>query len=195
MLAVKDSVAVQDMRPVKDLPPVQDLPPVNDVRPRELTLATRLGLVAFSLVPVICASLIGNAVTLPKINAWYATLVKPAFNPPNWLFGPVWTLLFAMMAYAVYRIWLLRPELPGRNAALVVFYAQLLLNPAWSIAFFGLESPGFGLAVIVPFLAMIVLSIVAFRPLDRTAAMLMVPYAVWVSFATVLNISLWWLNR
>jgi tryptophan-rich sensory protein len=165
------------------------------MRPRDLSFGSRLGLVALAVLPIVAASLIGNAATMPKIAGWYASLVKPAFNPPNWLFGPVWTLLFAMMAYSVYRIWTLRSDTPGRNSALVVFYAQLLLNPAWSIAFFGMENPGLGLAVIVPFLALIVLTIVAFRPLDRMAAMLLVPYAVWVSYATVLNISLWWLNR
>jgi translocator protein len=148
-----------------------------------------------STVPIIATSLAGNAVTMPKINAWYATIAKPSFNPPNWLFGPVWTLLFIAMGYAVYRIWRLEAQTPGRTVALVTFYAQLLLNFGWSAAFFGMESPLLGLMVIVPFLALIVASIIQFRPLDRTASLLLWPYAAWVSFATVLNISLWWLNR
>jgi translocator protein len=150
---------------------------------------------ALSTLPIIATSLAGNAVTMPKIQGWYATIVKPSFNPPNWLFGPVWTLLFLMMAYAVYRIWRLEAQTPGRSAALVTFYLQLALNFGWSLAFFGMESPLLGLVVIAPFLALIIVTIVQFRPLDRMAALLLVPYAAWVSFATVLNISLWWLNR
>jgi benzodiazapine receptor len=144
---------------------------------------------------VVVASMIGNFVTIPHIPTWYAGLVKPSFNPPNWLFGPVWTLLFAMMAWAVFRILQQPAGTPGRARALTAYWVQLVLNPLWSIAFFGLMSPLLGLVVIVPFLAAIFVTIAAFRPLDRLASMLLWPYAAWVSFATVLNIALWWLNR
>jgi translocator protein len=150
---------------------------------------------ALSTLPVIATSLAGNAVTMPKIGGWYAAIVKPSFNPPNWLFAPVWTLLFILMGYAVYRIWRLDAQIPGRPVALLAFYAQLVLNFGWSAAFFGMESPLLGLAVIVPFLGLILTTIILFRPLDRTASLLLWPYAAWVSFATVLNVSLWWLNR
>jgi translocator protein len=149
----------------------------------------------FSALPVVAASLAGNAFTLSQIKGWYTTLVKPSFNPPNWVFGPVWTVLFVMMAYAVYRIWQLEAGTPGRSRALIVFYVQLALNAAWSGAFFGLNSPVLGLVVIVLLLAMIIATIVHFRPLDRIAALLLVPYAAWVSYATLLNAMIWWLNR
>ena len=148
-----------------------------------------------AVVTVVAASMIGNFVTLPRIETWYAALVKPSFNPPNWLFGPVWTILFAMMAYAVFRILQQPAGTPGRAGALTAYWVQLVLNPLWSIAFFGLTSPLLGLVVIVPFLAAILVTIARFRRLDGLAAMLLWPYAAWVSFATVLNAAIWWLNR
>lgn len=151
------------------------------------------GLIA--LAPVVIVSLLGNAVTMPQIPGWYATLAKPSFNPPNWLFGPVWTTLFLLMAYGVFRILRLPADTPGRGRALLAYHVQLALNLAWSCVFFGLQSPLGGLFVIVPFLAAILLTIALFAPLDRLAANLQWPYVAWVSFATVLNVSLWWLNR
>lgn len=148
-----------------------------------------------AIVPVVAASLLGNAVTIPQIPTWYPTLVKPFFNPPNWLFGPAWTLLFALMAYGVYRILRLPADMSGKARALIVYHAQLGLNVLWSCVFFGLQSPLGGVFVIVPFLAMILAMIAAFRPLDRLAANLQWPYVAWVSFATLLNVSIWWLNR
>ncbi|AMJ61844.1 TspO/MBR family protein [Bosea sp. PAMC 26642] len=148
-----------------------------------------------AVVPVVAASLIGSAVTVPQIPTWYPTLVKPFFNPPNWLFAPVWTTLFALMVYGAFRILRLPAATPGKGRALVIYHAQLVLNVAWSCVFFGLNSPLGGVAVIVPLLAMILLMIVVFRPLDRLAGDLQWPYVAWVSFATLLNISIWWLNR
>jgi tryptophan-rich sensory protein len=148
-----------------------------------------------AVVPVVAASVIGNAVTLPQIPTWYPTLVKPPFNPPNWLFGPAWTLLFTLMAVGVYRILRLPAGTPGRARALVTYHVQLGLNVLWSCVFFGLQSPLGGVFVIIPFLAMILVTIATFRPLDRVAANLQWPYVAWVSFATLLNVSIWWLNR
>lgn len=148
-----------------------------------------------AVATVVIASMIGNFVTLPRIDGWYAGLVKPSFNPPNWLFGPVWTILFAMMAYAVFRILQQPAGTPGRTGALTAYWVQLVLNPLWSIAFFGLMSPLLGLVVIVPFLAAIFVTIARFRPLDTLASRLLWPYAAWVSFATLLNAAIWWLNR
>ncbi len=143
--------------------------------------------------PVAAASLVGGLVTRPEIPGWYAGLVKPAFTPPNWVFGPVWTVLFAMIALSAYRI-LSRPPSPARRAALVAFAVQLALNTAWSFAFFGLRSPLAGLLVIVPLWASIALTIARFAPLDRPAAWLLVPYLAWVSYASALNAAIWWLN-
>jgi translocator protein len=150
---------------------------------------------ALSALPVVAASLAGNAMTLPQIKGWYAGLIKPSFNPPNWVFGPVWTVLFVMMAYAAYRIWQTEAETPGRTRALTVFYVQLTLNAAWSAVFFGLQNPAGGVIVILLLLTMIIVTIMQFRRLDGIAALLLVPYAAWVSFATILNIAIWWLNR
>lgn len=150
---------------------------------------------AMAIVPVVIVSLLGNAATMPQIPTWYPTLAKPPFNPPNWVFGPVWTLLFLLMAVGVYRILRLPAGTPDRMRALVVYHLQLALNLAWSCVFFGLQSPLGGLFVIVPFLVTILLTIAAFVRLDRLAAHLQWPYVAWVSFATLLNASIWWLNR
>jgi translocator protein len=150
---------------------------------------------AYAVVPIIACSFLGNMATQPNIPGWYAGLIKPAFNPPNWLFPIAWTILFALMAYAVFRIWKWPASTPGRNRALVVFYVQLALNCTWSFAFFGAQSPLLGLVVIVPFLAMIIVAIRAFNVVDPFASWLLWPYAGWVSFATLLNVSIYALNR
>jgi benzodiazapine receptor len=145
--------------------------------------------------PVVAISLLGNAVTIPQVLTWYPTLAKPPFNPPNWVFGPVWTMLFALMAFGVWRILRLPAATPGRARALTVYHLQLALNLAWSCVFFGLNSPLGGILVILPFLGLILWMIALFAPLDRLAAHLQWPYVAWVSFATLLNVSIWWLNR
>jgi benzodiazapine receptor len=142
--------------------------------------------------PVFLASVLGSAVTVPQIPGWYAGLAKPPFNPPNWIFAPVWTTLFAMMAYGVFRI--LRQPLETRFA-LAAYHIQLALNLLWSCVFFGLNSPLGGVMVILTLLAMILVTIAAFARIDRISAWLLWPYAAWVSFATLLTVSIWWLNR
>lgn len=142
----------------------------------------------------VAASLLGGLVTRPQIPGWYAALEKPFFNPPNWVFGPVWTLLFAMMALAFWRV-LQRPAgTPGRGAAIVAHLVQMALNVTWSVVFFGLNSPAGGFLVIGLFLVAIGITIRLFASLDRPAAWLLAPYLAWVSFASVLNASIWWLN-
>jgi tryptophan-rich sensory protein len=148
-----------------------------------------------AILPVVAASVLGSAVTVPQIPGWYAGLAKPPFNPPNWVFAPVWTALFALMALAAFRILRSPVRTPGRRRALLAYHLQLLLNIAWSFAFFGANSPLAGLAVILPLLAAIAATIATFRPLDRLAANLLWPYFAWVCFATLLNASIWWLNR
>lgn len=148
-----------------------------------------------AILPVVAASILGSAVTVPQIAGWYAGLAKPSFNPPNWIFAPVWTALYALMALVVFRILRIPVGTPGRRRALLAYHLQLLLNIAWSFAFFGANSPLAGLAVILPLLAAILATIATFRPLDRLAANLLWPYFAWVCFATLLNASIWWLNR
>jgi tryptophan-rich sensory protein len=121
-------------------------------------------------------------------------LAKPPLTPPNGVFGPVWTLLYALMAWAVWRI-LSRPaDLPGRRGALGWFFVQLALNAAWSWVFFALHSPALGLVVILALVAAIGVTIRRFRQADRLAAWLLVPYLAWVLFATYLNLGVWRLN-
>jgi translocator protein len=164
--------------------------PMMDGRLRQIDWKLAL----FAGLPVLCAGLAGGMFTGPAIPLWYAGLVKPWFSPPNWVFGPVWTVLYVMMAYAFYRILILPQNTPGRSLALVCFVGQLILNAGWSAVFFGLRSPSGGMIVIVSLLSMIVVLIALFRPLDRVAAMLLMPYAAWVGFATLLNAGFWWLN-
>ncbi len=135
---------------------------------------------------------IGTIATSPNIPTWYASLSKPAFNPPNWVFGPVWTILYALMGISAYLIYKSRNK--GKNAALIVFAAQLFLNVLWSFAFFGAKSPLYGLVVIVLLWAAIVFTILKFRAISKTAAYLLIPYLLWASFAAVLNYSVWTLN-
>ena len=149
-----------------------------------------------AILPVVAASLIGSAVTVPQIPGWYAGLAKPPFNPPNWLFAPVWTTLFALMALAAFRVWRLPVETAGRAQALLAYHVQLALNMLWSCAFFGLNSPAGGLVVIALLLAAMIWAMRCFAALgDRLSTALFVPYLAWVSFASLLNASIWWLNR
>jgi translocator protein len=153
-----------------------------------------LGRAALAIAPVLAAAFLGSLATTPNIPTWYAGLQKPGFTPPNGAFAPVWTLLYLMMAYAVWRVLSLPAGRPGRAAAITAFFVQLALNAAWSWAFFGAHSPLGGLVVILPLLAMILVTIRLFWPLDRVAAWLLVPYAAWVTYATALNLAIWRLN-
>ncbi len=123
---------------------------------------------------------------------WFRSLEKPAFYPPEIAFPVVWTLLFTLMGVALWLVW--RSSSPGRRLALGLFGLQMVLNIAWTPAFFGLENLAAGLAVIVPLWVVILATIVAFERVDRRAAGLLVPYLLWVTFATVLNYRLWQLN-
>lgn len=136
---------------------------------------------------------VGSIFTTPKIDDWYATLQKPSFNPPSWVFGPVWTVLYIAMAVAAWLAW---RGAGGRvlSAPATLFAVQLALNLAWSIAFFGAESPALGLAVIAALWIVIAGTIAAFWSLSRTGALLLVPYLAWVSFASLLNFEIWRLN-
>lgn len=147
-----------------------------------------------AILPVAAAGTLGNLATLPNIPTWYAGLVKPSFNPPNWVFGPVWTVLYIAMAYAFFRILRLRPAPPDRNLAIAMFFIQIVLNAAWSFAFFAAHSPALGLGVVALLWLSVLATLVVFWQADRLAGLLFVPYLAWVSFAALLNVAIWRLN-
>jgi tryptophan-rich sensory protein len=151
-----------------------------------------LGLGAFVAV-CLTVSAIGGWVTAASVGTWYRTLQKPVFNPPDWLFAPVWTLLYLMIALAGWRVWRSR-GLAGARAEMTVYAAQLVLNLAWSFLFFGGRMIGIALVEIVLLLAAIVVNAVLFWRIDRLAGWLFAPYAAWVAFACLLNFALWRLN-
>lgn len=153
-----------------------------------------LGVLIFVLVCEL-AGVIGSVFTTPSIPGWYAGLAKPSFNPPNWIFGPVWTTLYAMMGLAAYLVYAKGPRRSEVKKALAVFAVQLVLNALWSIVFFGAHMILGAAVVIVLLWVMILESIVLFSKISKTAAYLLIPYILWVSFATILNISLYILNR
>jgi tryptophan-rich sensory protein len=152
-----------------------------------------IGLLAFVAICFVAAGL-GSLATLPSIPTWYAGLEKPFFTPPNEIFGPVWTVLYALMAVAGWLAWRADAIEPDRRAALIAFGVQLVLNVAWSFAFFGMQSPLAGLGVIVLLLAAILWTIATFRLVSKLAAALMLPYLAWVAFATALNAGIYVLN-
>lgn len=135
----------------------------------------------------------GGAVTATSVGTWYAGLAKPAFNPPDWVFGPVWTALYLMIAVAGWRVWRRRSE-RGAWLALGAWGLQLSLNLSWSMLFFGARMIGMALAEIAVLLAAILITAALFWRIDRIAGALLIPYAAWVGFATVLNAALWRLN-
>ena len=126
--------------------------------------ATGFGVLA--IAAVVSASVAAQIATYPNLAPWYSSLGKPAFNPPNWIFGPVWTILYVLMAFAVWRILRLLPASPARRIALTLFSVQLVLNAAWSWMFFGANSPLLGMINIVPQLLVILAAVVAFHRLD-----------------------------
>ncbi len=140
------------------------------------------------------AGIVGSAFTRAAIPTWYATLQKPAFTPPNWLFAPVWTVLFLLMGVSLYSIW--REGLANRQAkiAISIFAVQLLLNTLWSFLFFKLQSPLYGFVEIVILWVAILLTIIYFFRISRTAGFLLLPYIFWVSFAAILNFYIMKLN-
>lgn len=147
---------------------------------------------ALPVAAVAAALVLGQFATFPNLS-WYAGLTKPPFNPPNWIFGPVWTTLYGLMAYAAFRIARLPPS-PARRVALVLFYLQLALNSAWSWMFFAAQSPLLGLVNIVPQAILVVAAATLFIRLDRMAGICLLPLVAWVGFATMLNAAIWRLN-
>ena len=150
-----------------------------------------LGLVVFVAL-CLAVSGIGGAVTATSVGTWYQTLQKPPFNPPDWVFAPVWTTLYVLMAIAGWRVWRARSE-AGRRA-LSVFAIQLGLNLAWSFLFFGFQQIGLALVEVAVLLLAILATMALFWRIDRLAGALFLPYLIWVGYATLLNASLWQLN-
>ena len=137
---------------------------------------------------------LGSLFTAPAIPTWYATLNKPFFNPPSWIFAPVWTLLFTLMGISLFLI----INQPLRNQefrlAIKLFLAQLVLNVLWSVIFFGNQNPGLAFAEIILLIILVMLTIVQFYPLSKKASYLLLPYFVWILFASILSYTIWQLN-
>ncbi len=150
-------------------------------------------LIASILIPQAIGG-IGALLTGPAIGSWYAGLNKPSFNPPNWIFGPVWTALYLMMGIALYLVWKNGLSKKETKAAVAVFSVQLLLNLAWSYLFFYLHMPFAAFVDIILLWIAIAATMAAFVRIARPACILLVPYLLWVSFAAVLNFFLWQLN-
>lgn len=145
------------------------------------------------VVACFTAAAIGSAFTFKSVSSWYPTLAKPAGTPPSWVFGPVWTTLYVLMAVAAWRVWLRHTH--DIRVPLGLFFIQLGLNAIWSVLFFGLRRPAFALLEIILLWGAIVATIVSFASVSIAAAWLMVPYVTWVSYAMYLNSGIWWKNR
>lgn len=152
-----------------------------------------LGVLALALAVCFGAGQLGAVATYPNLAPWYEGLAKPWFNPPNLAFPIAWSILFALMAVALWRVVMLSEE-ASRRRALIAFAVQLAFNVGWSFAFFGAQSPLLGLIEIAPFFVSILWTIRTFRPIDGVAAALLYPYAAWVAFAAVLNAAILYLN-
>ncbi len=140
------------------------------------------------------AGVVGSVFNIAAIPTWYTTINKPFFNPPNWVFGPVWTTLFILMGISLYLVWREGSKKKEVRKGLGLFRFQLLLNVLWSGLFFGLRSPALGFIGIVALWVMIFLTIKQFNKVSKEAAWLLIPYIAWVSFASILNLSIWALN-
>lgn len=149
---------------------------------------------AASVIIALSAGAIGSIFTSASLFTWYAGIAKPSFNPPDWVFGPVWTLLFVLMAISLFLVWKKGTHKKAVRIALFIYAVQLLLNILWSALFFGLQNPFFAFLEIIVLWAAILLTIVFFHRISRPAAWLLVPYLLWVSFAAVLNITIYLLN-
>lgn len=141
------------------------------------------------------AGLIGSIFTNPVIPTWYASLVKPSFNPPNWVFAPVWLILYTLMGISLYLVWQKGIKKNNVKALVILFLIHLIFNALWSILFFGLQNPLAGLLNIIIIWSLIIILIIRFYKIQKLSAYLLVPYFLWVTFASILNFSLWWLNK
>ncbi|MFH1828774.1 MAG: TspO/MBR family protein [Nanoarchaeota archaeon] len=143
-----------------------------------------------SIVLPFLASAIGSLFTASSVSSWYTTLIKPSFNPPSWVFGPVWTILYLLMGVSLYLVWIKKFD----KNAFTFFGIQLVLNALWSILFFGLKSPLFAFIEIVFLWIAILITIIYFYKINKISAYLLIPYILWVSFAAILNFAIFILN-
>jgi len=150
-----------------------------------------LKLIIALLIPQ-AAGLLGSLATMPNIAGWYAGLVKPSFNPPNWIFGPVWTILFVLMGVALYLVWIDKNNI--KQTAYLFFVLQLIFNILWSYLFFALHNPFIAFLLIIFLWILILLNIIYFYKINKIAGWLLAPYIFWVSFALVLNYYIFILN-
>lgn len=140
------------------------------------------------------AGIVGSVFTTSEIADWYVFLSKPAFNPPNWLFGPVWITLYTLMGISLYLVWFKGYKEANIKQAVNIFLVHLAVNSLWSIVFFGLHYLGWAFVIIITLWLMILYLIKLFWDINKTAAYLLIPYILWVSFASLLNYSIWMLN-
>jgi tryptophan-rich sensory protein len=155
---------------------------------------TLAGLAVSLAAPILVGATAGWA-TAQGVTDWYPALVKPSFNPPAWVFGPVWTVLYVLMGVACFLVWRGLPASPSARRALAVYGVQLLLNFLWSFLFFGARSPGWAFAEICLLWLALIWTVALFFRESRWAGWLMTPYLGWVSFAAILNAAIWILNR
>ena len=160
-----------------------------------MPLTRRLDLFGLFVFVTLCllVSAAGGMVTATSVDTWYQALAKPSFNPPNWVFAPVWTTLYFLMGVSGWRVWR-RSASRATRGALALFGLQLFLNFAWSVLFFGFQRIDLALIDIVILFVAIVGNMIVFWRIERLATLLLVPYAAWVVFAIVLNVSIWLLN-
>ena len=146
-----------------------------------------------SIIVAQLAGVLGSLFTITSGNSWFSNLVKPSFNPPNWIFGPVWTLLYFLMGISLYLVWVSKKS-RNRKIGLYLFFTQLVLNSLWSILFFGLQNPLFAFVEIIILWVAILFTILYFYKVNKKASYLLIPYILWVTFAAVLNLRIFMLN-
>ena len=147
-----------------------------------------------SIVIAQMAGVVGSFCTFNNVATWYSTLSRPSWNPPSWIFGPVWLTLYAVIGYSAFLVWEKRKEDARAVFALWIYGVHLVLNAAWSIIFFGLQSPRAAFFEILILDVLIVFVTILFWRISRTAGILLLPYMAWVFFATYLNYTIWMLN-
>mgnify|MGYP006200658815 CR=1 FL=1 len=162
----------------------------------KLNIMNKFVKIAIALIICLTVGYSASLVTRPSIETWYVTLEKPVFNPPNWVFMPVWTVIYLLMAVAAALVWdKIKQQAEEVKKALLFFIIQLALNALWSYIFFGLHNFLLAFVEIILLWLMIYETYHVFKQIDKKAAYLLVPYLVWVGFATLLTGSIFWLNR
>jgi len=148
------------------------------------------------LLATYAISLPASIITIPSVATWYVDIVKPNFNPPNWVFGPVWTTLYALMSVAVWNVWndLKKIKVYYAKKIIFIYFVHLLVGASWSFVFFGMHQIGFAVFIIVAILSFVIYLMKIYWPISKVSFYLMTPYLMWSSYALILNISIWKLN-